>query len=269
MAVLAALLALRLAAFGSAAAAEPFRLPVDEMLLHGLRVKERLSGKASDGTALSAFIFRAPKGSATVLKIYSARGGAPGLIYVHPAVGETQKFAALKPAGSFPDFFGDGAPAVVYASKNRVFGRSTLYVLRYQAPVFVRVGVFPEGRIEDLGHDGGKEIVSQDRPLGRFFTVRCGGFETTAAHAMATTVQRWNGHEFVSAGTLYSDFWREQEDRDVAALVAATSKQRQKPGIYLSRALTVYFDEAAQDRKKSGWRSCRAGCRNRPRRRPA
>lgn len=207
----------------------------------------RLEGAAKDGLKLRAVI--AKEGKGTSLKIF----GGDHLIYTHPGTGEYQRFESVRIPGQIPDFFGDGTPTILYVSQNPAFGRSTLFVLRYQAPYFVRVGTFPEGRVQDLGHDEQNEIVAQDRPLGRFFSVSCGGFETTAAQAVSTMVRRWNGREFVSTGARFPDFWREREDADVAALVESQPKRKQKPGLYLSRALTVYFDEAAQDRKQAGW----------------
>ncbi len=196
---------------------------------------------------LTAEIVPAGGGRFAALKVYARRGRRAELVYIHPGSAQALRFEK----SGFCDFFGDGSPALLYRSRDAL-GRA-LDIVRYGSPYFKRVGLFPDGRVVDLDDDGQREILSQRRPLGRWFSLACGGFTTAPSHALAASVWAWNGRAFADVSGRYPGFWERREADDRAALDAARVDRRKRPGLFMGRAVTVFFDEAARGRKRAGW----------------
>lgn len=247
--------ALLLLLAASSRAGDPFDPPMTRLKGEGYAVVQRLDDKAS-GTAVAAMTLEHPEKGWSRTDVYALLRGLPRLIYTDAGLHETRRLDTALGERALPSPWA-GVRALLLRVRNPALDRDDLTILRLEGAGFKRLGVFREGKLEDLDGDGRPEIVSRERPLGRFHRVSCREFFASGAAAVRTDVHAWRGGRLLLVSSEFPDLYDGLLAEDEARLLELEKTRRERPSDYLAAALTLYFDLASKGERRRGWERLR------------
>lgn len=250
LALIAALLSLWPAGAARASAYDVLVSAAQRRAKDGLVVTRRVTGRVDGAPALAA-VLRSEDGLSSEVDVFLLHRGRAVLVYLSPVMGSAE-LETGKGISGFCAFFGDQPPALLYRTSAPALPQTTLHVLRWRKPYFIEAGTFPDGAVR---RDGGRWVVlSRRRPLGRFFRVGCGHYDTGAGRAYRTEVWAWRAGKFQDISAQRPGFYAERIAEDERALAASADERADRPGDYLNRALTLYFDYQSKGDGQAGWK---------------
>ncbi len=182
---------------------------------------------------LTAVVLRAADGSEK-FHVYAQRAKKRALVYLHPGAERFELLDAPK-----------GLPVFLYRAT--LAGRATLHALRVDGLRVRQAGRFPEGRPQDVDGDGRLEIVSRERPLGRFLAADCESVHAASDKAVRTAVWSWGDETFEEASASFPAYF------EAAIARIEENLPDMKPADRLGSALALYYDHAAKGDKRLGW----------------
>lgn len=202
----------------------------------GAEIVQRFDGQVPTGPVV-AVVYDGPKTSE--LAVYLTLRDK--LVMIESQTSTRGGLRIVETPTPFTDPWGEGLPTFVYAQRAPGADVNKLVVARYKRPYFARAGSFSEGALVDVDGDKRLEIVSRNRPLGRYFAAECGKVSVTPSQAFDTEVHFFRKGAFVADAKKGAPYLRRRLKEDEEALEEADESRSDDPSGFLGKALTVYF----------------------------
>ncbi len=206
------------------------------------------------GVSLVAVVFEKQRfGVKGKIGVYRVTRNGAKLIHTAPAFSREYSLASIHDGGDIPDLFGDGSRLIAYRVKRTNLEHDSLVVLRYAKGKISKLAALPFGRFQDLDEDGRPEIVSAERPLGRWFQLECDSFYTMAKTAFRMRVHSLRNGKVVLDSKSFPELFEKSIQSHEAELARSNSREVEDFGPRLGSALSLYFDHAELGRGRRGW----------------
>lgn len=226
---------------------------VNEMKAEGFNVKQKALGPSSDGGKLAAYVFRDDANKVDKLRVWHMKAKVARQVFIEIEAAFSLDLERVHDKGKFPDLYGDGTRTLAYRLKQA--DGSSLKLVRFEgaAPQVERTPL-PNGWLEDVDGDGKLEIVSRSLPLGRNYTIECGGFTGMVRTAYRTTIYSLQDGKLVNASSQHGAWFNDHIARLEGDLASMDPRASQQHGKFLDAALSLYFDHAEKGVPQQGWR---------------
>ncbi len=243
-----------LTAPGAAGREGPLAREFGRQARRGYVPAERATAKVGRGVSLVAVVFEKQRfGVKGKIGIYRVTRKGARLIHTAPAFSREFSLASIHSGGEIPNLLGDGSRVVAYRMKRTNMDYESLIVLRYAKGKMSKLAGLPFGRFRDLDGDGRQEIVSAERPLGRWFQLECDSFHSMAKNAFRTKVYSLKKGRLVPDSGSFPDLFEKRIEAHEAELSRANARETGDYGAFLGSALSLYFDHAELGRGRRGW----------------
>lgn len=258
--LLGALALLNLAAGASAAqkkrktAEERFlQERIAEMKAEGFAVKQKAVGPSSDGGKLAAYVFRDAVNKVDRLRVWHMKALVARQVFIEIEAAFSLDLERVHEKGRFPDLYGDGTRTLAYRLKQA--DGSTLKLVRFEGSTpQVERAPLPNGWLEDADGDGKLEVITRSLPLGRNYTIECGGFTGMVRTAYRTAIYGLQDGKLVSVSSQHDSWFNDHIARLEGDLASMDPRASQQHGRFLGAALSLYFDHAEKGMPQQGWR---------------
>jgi len=236
------------------ARADPLDSELRRLAQDGWRPSEKASSRVRGGR-LVAIIYSKEGGTRVSERLYVYFVGRKGFntLHMYPGSSVDLSLAAAHGDGTIPDLAGDYSRILAYRTIFPGIGQEKLRVFRYAGGKIRHLADFDQGRFEDVDGDKTWEIVTQDRPLGKYFMINCKSFYTMADKAFRTSVYAWRDKRLVNASRQYEGYFKTRIE-DVRGQVSGIDARSTKDyGRFLALTLQLYFDSAQIGKAREGW----------------
>ena len=235
-----------------AAPASPLAESEKYWLNQGYSVKERAQRPAGR-PSLAAVVYAGS--NADALEAYVVNRDRAFLAYSHPSSVERLVLAGPRER-RWTDLLGDGSRALAYRAALPSLGSATLRVLRFKDLKVSVAGEFPEGELHVDG--AGVLVVAKDLPLGRFASVGCEDYGTTAKDAYRTRLYSPVKGAFREVTASRPAFFEAEIARKEGELTRLGEDLDKHAGAFAGLAISAYYDYAALGRAREGWEKLRS-----------
>lgn len=239
---------------GDAGRETPLARELGRQARRGYVPAEQAAAEIEHGVSLVVVVFEKQRfGTKGKIGLYRVSRRGAKLIHTAPAFSREYELASILSGGKIPDLLGDGSRIIAYRMKRPNIDHESLIVLRYSEGKLSKLAGLPFGRFHDLDGDGRQEIVSAERPLGRWFQLECDSFHSMAKSAFRTKVYSFKKGRLVPDSKSFPDLFEERIAAHEAELARSSARETGDYGAYLGSALSLYFDHAELGRGRRGW----------------
>lgn len=230
--------------------ADPLDAELQRLAVDGWRPSEKASSRVRGGR-LVAVIYGKEGGER--LYVYFVGRKNFKTLHMYPGGSVDLSLARVHRDGGIHDLAGDYSRIVAYRTIFPGIGQEKLRVFRYAAGKIRHLADFDQGRFEDVDGDKAWEIVTQDRPLGKYFMINCKSFYTMADKAFRTRIYAWRDKRLVNASRQYASYYNARIAEVRGQVGAIDARSTQDYGGFLALTLQLYFDYAQIGQAREGW----------------
>ncbi|PCI37554.1 MAG: hypothetical protein COB53_06145 [Elusimicrobia bacterium] len=235
--------------------ADPLDREIRRLSNQGFHPSEKAYTRVRGGK-LVTIIYKKGGGSRASERLYVYFVGKKKIRTLHMYPGSSIDLALASPhrEGRIYDLAGDHSRIFAYHTIFPGIGQQKLRVYRYARGKVRHLADFDHGRFDSIDGDKTWEIISQDRPLGKYFMTTCKSFHTMAEGAFRTRIYAWRDKRLVNVSREYGNFFKkriEEVRREVGEINARSTKNY---GGFLSLSLRLYFDNAQIGKAREGWK---------------